>query len=322
MKYFLAVLMALFMASTAYAWTPEQCKVVLSYGIYDDFNIVEFQHQFKQVKSNYCENSSNSTSSIVSIPSIVDFKGSQNSQSNLCSSLDETVLNTYYYQYAKHTINRQVIDAFSQCVKEQPPGLTYYIMTTPDPKKVFVEFDFKAYAGTYIEDTLTFNIEGAECTSADFDGKTVPQQNKQLKIKGTGIELACTRNANDSIIVLARVAKGDRNTQKVILPPYKEPTSPAKSWTFLGPQVKGVALDQCSSYEHSCTGDNGVDGQVAADRWCHQYGFGDATKLTLAKDSPPTRTISGEQDCSYATCDRVETVTCGFIGLQRVVFPE
>jgi hypothetical protein len=59
-------------------------------------------------------------------------------------------------------------------------------------------------------------------------------------------------------------------------------------------------------------------GQPVADLFCSNHGLGNATHFTFRLDTPPTWVIGDAKWCSFASCDRFGSITCGPRG---TIFP-
>jgi hypothetical protein len=72
---------------------------------------------------------------------------------------------------------------------------------------------------------------------------------------------------------------------------------------FNHPQVDGVAVDWCLNWAADC-------GKPAADRFCQDHGFPQATRFEVAEDVGPTRILATGQECNDPRCDGFAVIEC------------
>lgn len=306
MKYFFTSMFILLLLNPAYAWTPDQCSVVLKFGIYDSYDVVEYNEKYRMTKSLYCEQRADSGSLDLVVPNYFDLKGGQTSTKDFCKSSDDEYKETYFYQQAKQTVNSNIVSAFSDCIK-QKAGTTFVLYTSSDPSVFNVRFTFSPF-GNITDEVVRVLVNGATCSSPVLDNATASGVTRKFPMRSGSVDLLCERDANKTVQISAAVEKGEVSTNAIILPAYKAPAPPPTEYTFYGPQVDGIALDVCAGWSKSCERNN-IPGLLAADMWCHKYGFGDATNASIVPWTPPTRVIGSGQICN-TVCTRVETLTC------------
>jgi len=84
---------------------------------------------------------------------------------------------------------------------------------------------------------------------------------------------------------------------------YKAPLVMKLFPTYPKPDVDGVRLDWCFSWQKSC-------GQRAADAFCKSKGWTRAESFQKAENVGPTRVWSTGQLCDGTDCDGFKTLTC------------
>jgi hypothetical protein len=292
-------------AGYALAFPPSQCGVLLQYGIYDRYNVVDSTQIFERTKQAYCNSSESDWGVKIPIEGI-PVEGNASFKDAACGNSDSTKYQSYFLQRSAQVINADIVAGFSQCIKTANPGITYYVKTTEDPTRFTVELSFTRF-GAVVTDRIKVRVEGATCTSPQINSPITDGELKRYKISTT-LPLSCKRKKEDAAVITVFSERGQVNTESITLPGWKEKVQPA-SFTFYGPQVDKVALDMCPSWANNCS-PGGRNGQAAAALWCNQRQLGDAIDVKVIMDSPPTKIITDGKLCNLPTCDRVSEITC------------
>nr|WP_250807412.1 hypothetical protein [Neorhizobium tomejilense] len=292
-------------AGYALAFPPNQCGVLLQYGIYDRYNVVDSTEIFERTKQAYCNSSESDWG--VSLPIMdIPVEGSASFKNAACGNSDSTKYQSYFMQRSAQVINSDIINGFNQCIKTANPGITYYVKTAEDPSRFTIELSFTRF-GSVVTDRIKVRVEGATCTSPQINRPTVDGELRRYKITTT-LPLSCKRKKEDAAVVTVFSEKGQVNTESITLPGWKEKVKPT-SFKFYGPQVEKAALDMCPGWASNCS-PGGVNGKAAATLWCNQRQLGDALDVKVLMDTPPTKIITTGQLCNQGTCDRVTEITC------------
>lgn len=307
MKRLILFFFSILWSGTAFAFPPDQCGVLLKYGIYDEYNVVDSRETYERTKSAYCKSSSSDMGVTIPVDSI-PVQGDASFKESACGNSSSVKYESYFLQKSKKVINDDIIKGFNQCLQTQNPGITYVIKTTANPERFTVNFTFTPFGNTVTSDKVNVLIEGATCASPQIVGSTIDGETKEFVIT-TRLPLSCKRKKEDMVTVSAFSQNGQVNTDSITLPGYKEPAPEPTSFKFYDPQVDKVALDMCPGFATNCS-PGGVNGQAAATLWCHARELGDAIDVKVLMDTPPTRIITTGQMCNEGMCDRVSEVTC------------
>ncbi|MBN9254557.1 MULTISPECIES: hypothetical protein [unclassified Mesorhizobium] len=77
----------------------------------------------------------------------------------------------------------------------------------------------------------------------------------------------------------------------------------ASEEVFKHPKVGGNRLDWCFKFQNGC-------GEKAANAWCQDQGYKNATSFTKAANVGLTRTIGDSSLCADSHCDSFSQITC------------
>jgi hypothetical protein len=292
-------------AGAALAFPPDQCGVLLKYGIYDKYDIVDSSEKFERTKQAYCSSSSSDWGLTIPIEG-VPVEGSASFKDSACGNSDSAKYESYYLHKSAQVINADIIRGFNECLRVGNPGLTYLVKTTENPERFTIDFTFTRF-GNVVTDRMNVLIEGATCASPQINRRTVSGKTQRFKISTT-LPMSCTRKKEDPVQITVESTRGQVNTESVTLPGWKPKVVPT-SFKFYSPQTGKMALDMCPSWATNCS-PGGVNGQAAATLWCHGAQLGDAIDVKVLMDTPPTKIITDGRVCNERTCDRVTEITC------------